>query len=422
VAARFPVFIFLGANPLHTGLYVNVVNLMERAGFRVDLVVNQLLDFRHPIRNIRERRHIVTHIIGPSRTAIQGRLFGPIPFHYRAKTPYSLFLLGLALPPYLARRRLVFHARTLHVADAALRLKRFLPRLRVIAELEGDIQSELLYSIDRSRLPRGRSLERRMRRHFEATERVLRDSDAVLCVSNQLKNVLAERHGLPPRRRDQIAVFPTLVSASRFYFSEEKRTRVRRDLGLDNRFVVAYAGNLATPWQLPGETVDLFCVIKRLRPEACLLILAPEPDHEFILPHLRRAGVAAGDYQLRSIPYSNMPGVLAAADVGVVLRERHLMNEVASPGKVGEYLLSGLPVIMTESVGEYPAQLSGTSLALVLPDLSQRAALERAAQAFCARDFTSEQRLAFSHWAAQHFSLESRAPLLQEIYRSLSGG
>jgi len=335
--------------------------------------------------------------------------------------PYSLFLLGLAILPYLTRRRLVFHARTLHVADAALRLKRFLPRLRVIAELEGDLQSELLYSIDRNREAHGRCLDRRMRRHFHATERVLRYSDAVLCVSSRLKHVLAERHRLPTSRRDQIVVFPTLVSASRFYFDEVNRTQVRRDLGLGNRYVVAYAGNLATPWQLPGETVDLFCMIRRSRPDASFLILAPDPDHEFILPHLRRAGLVTGDYQLRSVPYGNMPGMLAAADVGVVLREKHLMNEVASPGKVGEYLLSGLPVIMTESVGEYPAQLSGNNMALVLPDLSQKIALERSVEDFCTRRFTSEQREAFSRWAAQEFSLESRAPLLKEIYQSLSG-
>jgi glycosyltransferase involved in cell wall biosynthesis len=410
---------YLGANPLHVGLYINVINQIESMGIDVNLVVNQLLDVRHPLKNLNERSFITKQIIRPSRQWISGKVYGPIIFHYRIKSLYLFTLLRILIKPYRQGKRIILHARTLHVADVALRLKRLLPGMQVISELEGDIESEVMYSMNSSRHLSQSNLRRLLRIHSHATQRVLLGSDVVLCVSNRLKEILTERHSLSDQQKQRIRIFPTVVSSNGFYFDNLKREEIRREWRFEDRFVMVYSGNLATPWQLPKETVDLFCMIRKIRTEALFLILSPETEHKFILPHLHGAGLSVDDYQLRSVVYEKMPACLCAADIGVALREKHLMNEVASPGKVVEYLLTGLPIILTEAVGEYPKQLLGNDLALVLSDPKDMSALEPLVRSFCSRDFGIEQRLKFSQWAAKHFSLEAWASFLDELYHGI---
>jgi hypothetical protein len=43
---------------------------------------------------------------------------------------------------------------------------------------------------------------------------------------------------------------------------------------------------------------------------------------------------------------------LNAADVGLLIREPHLLNAVACPTKFGEYAVTGLPVILTAQIGD----------------------------------------------------------------------
>jgi glycosyltransferase involved in cell wall biosynthesis len=44
---------------------------------------------------------------------------------------------------------------------------------------------------------------------------------------------------------------------------------------------------------------------------------------------------------------------LNAADYGILFRENTIMNNVASPTKFAEYMLCGLPVLISEGVGDY---------------------------------------------------------------------
>ncbi len=411
-----PMYIYLGANHLHVGLYANVINLMEEIGMEIDLVVNQLFDARHPFRMLAERKYLLDQIIQPSRSLIRGKIHGPILFHYRVKLPYILALLSIVSKFRWQGKRVVLHARTLHVADAALWVKRVFPSTRVIAELEGDGVSETLYTHNRNRHLSENALAKRLHIHPKATERVLSTSDAILCVSNKLRDVLVDRHGLTQEQQQRIRVFPTLVSSRRFYFDEEKRTVIRREWGLDGRYVVVYAGNLLSPWQLPQQTVELFKIIMQVKPEAILLIVSPEPEHRIIRPHLENTGIGREYYQFRSVIYNEIPSCLCGADLGVILREKHLMNEVASPGKIGEYLLSGLPIVMTESVGEFASNLRESDQALILENLNNFAAVEHAIRGFCSREITSARRFEFSQWAKERFSLESWVHVLESVY------
>jgi hypothetical protein len=110
---------------------------------------------------------------------------------------------------------------------------------------------------------------------------------------------------------------------------------------------------------------------------------------------------------------------LCAGDVGLLLRERHPMNEVAAPGKFAEYALSGLPIVMTEGIGDFSEPMRESEFACILPDLRATDAVREGITRFCARGFTAAQREEFSRWAAERFALEAVAPHLAELYRTV---
>jgi len=118
-------------------------------------------------------------------------------------------------------------------------------------------------------------------------------------------------------------------------------------LGIDGRIVFVYSGS-TVDWQLPAVTVALFKKIKEMIPEAFLLFLT----NNLSCARKYFKEIDKGDYLLISLPNSEVPAYLNAADIGILLREKNLVNFVASPIKFGEYLCCGLPVIISSGIGD----------------------------------------------------------------------
>jgi len=53
------------------------------------------------------------------------------------------------------------------------------------------------------------------------------------------------------------------------------------------------------------------------------------------------------------LPHEEVTSFLLACDWGVLIREQSVTNKVASPTKFAEYLSAGLPVIISENLGDY---------------------------------------------------------------------
>ena len=86
-------------------------------------------------------------------------------------------------------------------------------------------------------------------------------------------------------------------------------------------------------------------------------------------------------------------------------------------GKFGEYTLCGLPIVMTEGIGDFSGQVREHPMACVLPGLDDLPASAERLGAFCARDFSIEERASFSAWAGERFATESSIPKLAALYR-----
>jgi hypothetical protein len=416
-------YFYLGGNALHTGIYVDLIHRLEDEGLVVGLI-GRLRVSPDPIatwRAWRDRGSMGPNRIESVRGSIRGNVHQVPVWNLLPglSTPALARILGVPAPP---GRRIVVHTRQIVMASLALALKQRYPALRVISELEGDNLAEVQYKRSKTerQTPRLRLLWTLEHRHYEREERrILLESDAVICVSNKLREVMVRRYALTPQQAERVHVIPTLASLKAFSFDPGRRERARRALGWQDRFVVVYSGNLRGSWQVPEKLVEAYLAIRQSRPTASFLVLTPEADRCYLESHLSRAGVPHGDVRMLSCPHEQVVDHLCAADVGLLLRDRHPMNEVAAPGKFAEYVLSGLPIVMTEGIGDFSARMRDAEFACVLPSLDDPDDVRERIQRFCARDITPEQRSTFGAWAAERFSVRLLIPRLAALYRTL---
>jgi hypothetical protein len=403
-------------------MYIDLIRRLEEEGLVVNLVP-RLRVFLNPLTMWRTWK--TRHLIGPNPIeAIRKQIRGKV-----RQVPVWGAFPGLSAPvlarivrqPSRRAARVVLHARQIVMGRLALSLKRWWRGLRVVSELEGDGLAELQYRRTEAtrRSPARRIrwwVEERLYSHAECS--LVRESDAILCVSHKLKDVLVQRYRLTPEQAGKMAVFPSVASRRKFRFDAEKREETRRTLQVQGRFLVIYNGNLNASWQVPEKLVETFVLIRQARPTAFFLVLTPERDRQYIEPHLRQARLSTEDYRLHSCQHEEVVDYLCGSDVGLLLRDRHPMNEVAAPGKFAEYVLAGLPIIMTEGIGDFSTAMQDSEYACVLPSLDSTA-LRDAVPEFCRRDVAVQERMAFSQWGAERFAIELYVPRLAALYRTV---
>lgn len=316
----------------------NVVAL-GREGVRFDL-----LFFAEPRRFLAQREYYARR-----RREIAERTGGRVSV---LPIPRRRSLLGSApctavLLAELARspgRRLVVHARTDFCGYLAYNAQRVHRGLRYVFDCRGDGDSEFLLEARANQWPP--AVVERGRRWLHANcAAAVAGAEHVLCVSTVLRDRLVERHGLDPRKS---TIVPCVADRDKFHLDEGERADARRELGLDGRFVVVYPGRFGR-WHYTPET---FAVVRGLMDADAnvhLLVLTPELE---AATELAAKALPAGRYTIRSAAHHEVPRYLRASDLGILLRAPDPLNEVACPTKFAEFMMSGLPVLISAGIGD----------------------------------------------------------------------
>lgn len=172
----------------------------------------------------------------------------------------------------------------------------------------------------------GRWLERR------AELPALRGATLVACGTD----VIAEQVARLGVEDERLLVTPTGVDLALFSRPFD-RTAIRRTLGIDDGFVIGWAGSFR-PFHALDQLVHAVAAVG----DATLLLVGDGPERPRIERLTEALGVRARFTGL--VPHDDLPRMLAAMDVGVVLARPDEPFHY-SPLKVAEYLAAGLPVI-----------------------------------------------------------------------------
>ncbi|MFC1677021.1 glycosyltransferase [Planctomycetota bacterium] len=191
--------------------------------------------------------------------------------------------------------------------------------------------------------------------------REINKSDCLSCVTHNLKSWIEQLTG-----RKDVTVIPCCVNGNEMFFDGNSRKQIRKKYGFgrDNK-VVCYAGGLSV-WQRVSDIVKLFVSIAKINSSYRFLFITKEADHlnNIILQH----NLPLERFVVVSCEYKDMHKYLSIADAGIIMRDDNIVNNVACPVKIGEYLSCGLPILLTRGIGDYSRMIAESGVGIVIEE------------------------------------------------------
>jgi hypothetical protein len=153
--------------------------------------------------------------------------------------------------------------------------------------------------------------------------RLLNQAPTINVVSKALKDYIKSKYSV---QHNRISIIPT-IAGNNFSYKPKEGNLVRKSLGIsDNERLYVFSSGSSQTWQNTDELIN----VAETQNIKILLLTKDNIKHPNIIS--------------KYVDYEAVPNYLAAADVGVIIRENSIVNYVSSPIKFCEYVSSGLPV------------------------------------------------------------------------------
>jgi glycosyltransferase involved in cell wall biosynthesis len=151
---------------------------------------------------------------------------------------------------------------------------------------------------------------------------------------------------------DKIVTVPCSVDVTAFGYDEARRRLVRQQLSFEDEAPVGiYVGKFGDIYY-DAEAFDLFkAAADHFGSAFRLIILTPNAQSE-VRAKLTKVGLTEAQVFVTKAPHTDVPGYLSAADFAFAPIKPAPCRLFCSPIKVGEYWAAGLPVLLTEGVGD----------------------------------------------------------------------
>ena len=222
--------------------------------------------------------------------------------------------------------------------SAAWQSARYLPKdVKFIVDVHGALREEYEYD--------NNNVDYRIAEYYDYLEsKSVSRSTYVICQSREMKRHLLSKY--PTLSSEKIYPYACHADLSTFNFNSQQARKTRELLGLaDEQILFVYSGGLHK-WQNVDKSLSYFDEFHKYYPSSRFLLLTGQliQANELIdnsFAHLREAVF------IKSAPHSQVPDYLNASNVGFLIRDNVVMNAVAYPTKLAEYMACGLPVIST---------------------------------------------------------------------------
>lgn len=243
-----------------------------------------------------------------------------------------------------------------HEAASAPLLIKIMP---VIVDLHGAGPEEAAYSRHRAGLKDLSIVDWLNRLEIK----ILHKADAVLVVTSAMKRHLGNKW-----HDDAVARVKLVpIALNRDFTVKHAVDAVEKySLGyLKNKNVFVYCGG-GQSYQCVDEVISIFeCILEDMA-EAYLLLITPDVD--VIKCKIKNCSLVVQEkVVVVSAKPDEVPSLLRLGRYGFVLREDNVLNKVACPTKINEYLACGLVLICTESSGHGPEAIANTGAGIVIP-------------------------------------------------------
>ena len=219
---------------------------------------------------------------------------------------------------------------------------RFLPSsVDCIIDVHGATREEYEYA--------SHKIDYRLAETYDFLEgRGMKRAAYIVCQSEAMKKYLLKKYDF----LNAAKIFPYKCGADSklFHIDKEMRLKMRKELGIkDNETLFIYSGGLHK-WQKIEDAVSLFVEYSKTHEGKFLILTLDKAGAEKLVNE--KAGDIKDLFIVHSTTNNEVYKYLNAADVAFLLRDNVVLNQVASPTKLAEYMFCGLPIISTD-VSEY---------------------------------------------------------------------
>ncbi|MCK4507656.1 MAG: glycosyltransferase [Desulfuromonadales bacterium] len=308
--------------------------------------------------------------------------------------------------------RQIIHPRGLPSANIAYLLHKRDQSVRYLYDMRGDLSAEFEFRSKNS----GVSIADidRGKRNIERLEtRIISNAGQVICVSEAMKEMAMNKYKIADGK---VTVIPCCADEKQFVCNQELRERGRERFGFNGKFIVIYSGGL-NHWHCSEELFDLVGRVLRSVQKAFFVVLTPQQDEA---KSLASKYLPDGRFRVDEVCRDDVPGYLGASDLAIILRHNDPVNNVSSPTKIAEYLMAGLPVALTQNIGDYSSFVRHNGLGLVLDN--EPLDLEKSKKdivQYIVGGKLKTSRAEVANKGAEHFSKARYLPVLWRIYQNL---
>lgn len=182
-----------------------------------------------------------------------------------------------------------------------------------------------------------------------AERRLLEIADAVTTLTKKHFD-LNKSLGCLQDRIIPMDVIPCCVDTSKFTCDENAKEDIKSQMGFAGKFILMYPGKIGTFYFL-DEMLSFYKEMALSIPNSTFLILTNDsPD--MVLEKARAAGVDTANIKIvHGIKFDDIPEYYKIADAGIFFINPY-KKIGSSPIKMGEFLASGVPVIINPGVGD----------------------------------------------------------------------
>lgn len=230
-------------------------------------------------------------------------------------------------------------------------------------------------------------------------------SDAVVLLSEDLRRNISQKTG--PAMRDQLHVIPNFVDTSAIV-PGNRMTSYRRDLTIDERPVVMYAGNVGY-----SQSLEMMIAAARQLPNIAFVINGDGAARQSLQEQARGlSNVYFAPYQ----PIERLSEVLATGDIHVVPLRAGLAS-VSVPSKSYSILAAARPVLAAIDEGsEIPRILAESGAGLSVPPDNERAFIAALTTLCNDQNLRESMGAKGRAWVEQHASPAAVAAAYEAIY------
>ena len=188
--------------------------------------------------------------------------------------------------------------------------------------------------------------------HIELCKRV----KALFVISQSLKDYYIEK-GVEAKR---IHIINIIVDAERFLTVQKMEDREK---------YIAYCGTAANNKDGVDQLIKAFALVVKSHPEVKLYIIGKAPSKDVAFENgtlIKKLGLEEKVVLTGIVSAEQMPSLLKNAYLLALARPKNMISQYGFPTKMGEYLLTSNPVVVT-AVGDIPRFLKDGESAFVVP-------------------------------------------------------